>query len=370
MMKDASRNRSNFITHVNSAHAVPESLDCTNCGRHFPSQRNKRLHLCDQFADLENPTNYQLRALDSVVGKTVADGLDSLGVYNLCYNEKWCIPSLYPPYNVGIQQRKWPFNDWGNMEGLDFLFSVLTTMWDLPERQEYLYLDKNIHIHRPNAHVIPLGESVTIPDRKYFNIVEVEGNLLRVSLKDPPLEIDQAPDLAQLHGRASLLEFHKYTRRNNHLLKYDPHEWPKKARLEMNTKLNVNALPGSYIYHYGFVSLLTFWEWVQILAENNIQGRPKLPLPSILLMTLMRARRGFSLKMCALEFEFDNEGNLDDLFYACATILVDKLLTVPRLWVSTDVTEEDQSAYFEDLMSNTDPQFQLIAGNFADMTGM
>ena len=55
---------------------------------------------------------------------------------------------------------------------------------------------------------------------------------------------------------------------------------------------------------------------------------------------------------------------------ATSTILVGKLLTVPRLWVSTDVTEEDQSAYFEDLMSNTDPLFQLIAGNFADMTGM
>ena len=369
-MKDASKNRSNFIAHVNSSHAVRESLDCTNCGQHFPSQREKRKHICDCFGNLENPTRYQIKALDSIVGKTVSDGLDSLGIYNLCYNEKWCIPSIYPPFNVGIQLRKWPFNDWGNTEGTDFLLSVLTDMWNLPVRQEFLYLDKNIHILRPDAHTIPLGGLVTIPDKWYFNTEEVPGNLLRVSLKDPPEVIDQGPELAQLHATPSLLEFHKYTKQKNPLLKYNPHEWPNKARREINTKLNVNALPGSFIYHYGFVSLLTFWEWVQILAENNIQSRRKLPLPSILLMTLMRARRGFSLHMCSLEFEFTDELVLDDLFYACATILVDKLLTVPRLWVSTNVTEEDRSAYFEDLMANTDPLFQLIAGNFADMTGM
>ena len=47
-----------------------------------------------------------------------------------------------------------------------------------------------------------------------------------------------------------------------------------------------------------------------------------------------------------------------------------KLLTVPRLWCSTDVTEQDQIQYFENLMENTDPLFKLIAGNFADVTGM
>ena len=129
-------------------------------------------------------------------------------------------------------------------------------------------------------------------------------------------------------------------------------------------------LPESYIYHYAFVSIQTLWEWVQLLAENGIANRPKLPLPSILLMTLLRVRRGFTLKMCALEFEFSNEANLDELFYACATILVDNLLTVPRLWCSTDVTEQDQIQYFENLMENTDPLFKLIAGNFADVTGM
>ena len=213
------------------------------------------------------------------------------------------------------------------------------------------------------------GELVTKPDERYFTVVE-QDQFWRVSLRDPPRELEVDENLALLHSRPELIEFHKYTKRGNPKLSYEPHTWPVKARRGINTKLNVHMLPESYIYHYAFVSIQTLWEWVQLLAENGIANRPKLPLPSILLMTLLRVRRGFTLKMCALEFEFSNEANLDELFYACATILVDNLLTVPRLWCSSDVTEQDQIRYFENLMENTDPLFKLIAGNFADVTGM
>ena len=210
---------------------------------------------------------------------------------------------------------------------------------------------------------------ITKPDERYFHVVD-QDQFWRVSLKDPPRDPEENENLAALHSRPELLEFHKYTKHGNPQLSHQPHTWPMKARREFNTKLNVHMLPESYVYHYAFVSLSTLWEWIQLLAENGIEDRPNLPLPSILLMTLLRVRRGFSLQMCQLEFEYSNQSVLDELFYACATILVDKLLTVPRLWCSSDVTEQEQSAYFENLMTNTDPLFRLIASNFEDKTGV
>lgn len=70
-MKDASKNRSNFIAHVNSSHAVRESLDCTNCGQRFPSQRHKGAHICERFGNLENPTRYQSCVIYSEIGNAL-----------------------------------------------------------------------------------------------------------------------------------------------------------------------------------------------------------------------------------------------------------------------------------------------------------
>ena len=158
------------------------------------------------------------------------------------------------------------------------------------------------------------GELITRPDGRYFEVVE-QDQFWRVSLKDPPGEPEENEMLTQLHSRPELIEFHKYTRQGNQKLAHEPHTWPMKARRGFNTKLNVHMLPESYVYHYAFVSLPTLWEWIQILSENGIAGRPNLPLPSILLMTLLRVRRGFSLEMCQLEFEYSNKAILDELFY-------------------------------------------------------
>ena len=162
-MNDASKSRANFMRHVNSPHAtghIPHLNNrylCENCNQEFRGARERQIHICYRFRDLDRPTRYDLLTENSASHGIVAE-LGAMDAYKICFEQRWAVSDCYPPLNVPLYLRKWPFSEWGNAsKGQDFLFEALNEMWRLQEREDHLLLHKNLHIHRSGTHTIPLG---------------------------------------------------------------------------------------------------------------------------------------------------------------------------------------------------------------------
>ena len=90
------RELTNFTSHATNvaAHNVGENNqsghECKFCKKQFTRKRAFLTHLCSQFANLQDPTNYTLISKESGIGRTISE-LKCSQIYDICHLHKYAV---------------------------------------------------------------------------------------------------------------------------------------------------------------------------------------------------------------------------------------------------------------------------------------
>ena len=214
----------NFTQHVLVSRHVHRNrtYTCDNCnGKVFPGQREYQQHFCVRFRlNHPNPSEYSMETLDSAFGATLED-LKEYQQYRILYETKKSLPGIWPVVNVTRQLRRYPWKDFANPHGISFLKNVLKALQELPppKNVDFILLDKNIRILKPDGTYIPMPEEVLRPHADHFLIEDSQDGLnFVVRLKDTrENDVDDQPLVQNLE----LTVFQRFTVKNGY--PFQPH---------------------------------------------------------------------------------------------------------------------------------------------------
>ena len=170
------RELTNFTSHATNvaAHNVGENNqsghECKFCKKQFTRKRAFLTHLCSQFANLQDPTNYTLISKESGIGRTISE-LKCSQIYDICHLHKYAVEGklnlqcsweinhhsaycweknndsfhlylgVYPPIHLAeIGMRKWAnqINEYADASGLLFIYQCLMEKYEKGNRYCFL----------------------------------------------------------------------------------------------------------------------------------------------------------------------------------------------------------------------------------------
>ena len=174
---------------------------------------------------MANPTEYSLA--DPGDHSAIAmNRADPVNVYLMCSKFKMAVGGLYPVLFVPSYLRgQISWSDFSNPCGKDFLMDVLKK---LPEvtGEDFVLLDKEIHIKRPGLHTVPIGTECTRPG--FYFITEDcqdDPSKYKVKLKYPNEVPEDAP---QPLDNQDLKVYKRYTREKGY--PHSPHRYGKRGK--------------------------------------------------------------------------------------------------------------------------------------------
>ena len=99
-----------------------------------------------------------------------------IGIFKL-FKLVFCLLTFKPlsfislALNVQGAQYKFKLDECCKANGQLFLVEVLSQLWHSKDKEEFIYVDRNLHIERPNNYTIRIGEEVKISCQRALLII-------------------------------------------------------------------------------------------------------------------------------------------------------------------------------------------------------
>ena len=255
-------------------HTPPKKFTCDICGTNFHEEERFKAHPCTKHKEADTDwTTYVLKNPRTKVAQFLMTSMrQDFEKADVCLQEKYAIPNLWPPVNIlpswlKREETKNLYQSASNTHGVFFLNKILT------ERVKHgkpnsLILSKNIRVcDEKGKTVVFLPESVTKPVSKHFTVNDIDDHSFEISLANPP---DCNVKDQVLDEKSDLIVYHQYSKSKG--FSYSPHRYPKELANSKNMFLAPYLFEEDLLENLVGLRVEKFWELCDIIHESPLSN--------------------------------------------------------------------------------------------------